>query len=197
MSVSPAIQGSCGGKLADAWMAFISAMSIGFSVFQTSGAKATSTTIAANATANTASEPSHSRHRTGSSAGQRPRGQSRPPPPGEHAAVLRHAPQAPPQPALAQRRQRARHGHHRERADDRRRARSGATPRLAAIQASQPTSSTPSTLARPSPAPGSRPSTSAASGAAASPAASTSAKKPSASSIPERCSLALAPEGLV
>ena len=50
-------------------MAFMNAMSIGFSVFQTSGAKATSNAIAANATANTASEPSHSFHRTGSPAG--------------------------------------------------------------------------------------------------------------------------------
>ena len=55
---------------------------------------------------------------------------------------------------------------------------------LPAIQTSQPISSTPSTLAKPRPAPGSRPSTSAASGAAASPAASIRAKKPSASSIP-------------
>ncbi len=56
----------------------------------------------------------------------------------------------------------------------------GATPSETTIQTVHVTSSTPNGLANPSPAPGSRPNASAASGAAARPTTSTSAKKPSA-----------------
>jgi hypothetical protein len=44
LSVSPLIHGSCGGKCDDALIALMKPMSIGFSVFHTSGAKEASST---------------------------------------------------------------------------------------------------------------------------------------------------------
>jgi hypothetical protein len=66
---SPAIHGSWGGNEVEALVAATNAMSIGFSVPHTSGEKATSRAIPAKATANTTSDPSHSRRRTGSCGG--------------------------------------------------------------------------------------------------------------------------------
>ncbi len=153
-------------------------MSIGFSVFHTSGENATSSAIAANATAKTASAPQNRRARSGSGSGTR----------------------------AASRRQRRRASH--PRGSPRATARRPSHPRTQASspnahtsaihsaalpapygtrvsdppsQISHVTRSSPSTLPSPSPAPGSRASSTPASGAAPRPINSMSAQKRSAS----------------
>ena len=120
MTVSPAIHASCGGKESDAWIAVISIASIGFSVFQTSGANAISSAITANATANTASA-AHSRSRSGGLGGQRLRGQPGAAPAGERprAGASSRSAQPPREPPQPPGRQRAEHGDGDKRAEDR------------------------------------------------------------------------------
>ena len=121
-------------------------MSIGFSVFQTSGAKEASSAPSANVTANTTSAPQNSRRRTGSSAAARAARAAAAPRPRPPAARRASAAAAP-----TQQRRRRRAARARRRSAARRRARCRSD---AAIHISHVTSSRPSSFAKPEPGAG-------------------------------------------